>query len=80
MGFACSSKTVYRLDDCKALADRKRVALGADAFDYSARTIMERTQPPISLAYILGQPDHTLTVQGTSLKSLEGRREGPYGY
>ncbi|KAI0726773.1 hypothetical protein C8Q72DRAFT_844538 [Fomitopsis betulina] len=41
MGFSGSSKTIYRLADCKALADRKHVTLGSDAFDYPART-----QPP----------------------------------
>lgn len=86
MGFSGSFKTIYRLTDCKALADRKRAALGIDTFDYPARTIIERTQPPkgnplwgVSLANLLGEPDHTLTVQGTSLKSLSGRREGMFG-
>ncbi|KAH9933358.1 uncharacterized protein B0H18DRAFT_642841 [Fomitopsis serialis] len=81
MDFSGSSKTIYRLTDCKALADRKRVALGNDAFDYPAREIMGGVQPTkekamfMSLANLLGEPDHTVTVQGTSLNSLSGRRE-----
>ncbi|KZT70755.1 hypothetical protein DAEQUDRAFT_810357 [Daedalea quercina L-15889] len=82
MGFAGSGKTIYRLTDCKAIADRKRKALRMDAFDYPAREIMAPTQPKaiwgLSLANFLGEPDHTLTVKGTSLTSLSGRREG-YG-
>ncbi|TFY55187.1 hypothetical protein EVJ58_g8406 [Rhodofomes roseus] len=86
MGFA-SSKIIYRLTDCKQLADRKRAALGSDAFDYPARAIMECTDPKERILLyasgygtIMGDPDHTVTVEGTSLRSLSGRRavQRPY--
>ena len=88
MGFYGSGKTIYRLTDCKALADRKRAALGDDSFDYRAREVMERPPPTGDRAVLAkfvpryrNEPEHTLTVYGTTLSSLDGRREeyGRYG-
>ncbi|KZT70756.1 hypothetical protein DAEQUDRAFT_756128 [Daedalea quercina L-15889] len=82
MGFYRSGKTIYRLTDCKSLADRKRAALGDDLFDYPAREVMERP-PPTGDGAVLAkfvpryrnEPEHTLTVHGTTLTSLGGREE-----